>query len=84
MTSRGEIPLKRVWEMLERCAPGHTVVTRVHYHLIRYRERSYPALPLGKHGKRENPPIEIGHIRKMVRQLEIDPDCARQALPQLG
>lgn len=69
--------------MLDHCAPGHTRKAREHNYAIYYQRRSYPTLPLGKHGKRENPAIEVGHIRQMVRQLELDIDCVKKMLPQL-
>jgi hypothetical protein len=79
VTSFGEVPLKRVWQLLDTCAPGHT-----HNYCVRFRDKSFPTLPLGRHGKRESPPIQIGHIRQIVRQLGIDRDCARRVIPQLG
>lgn len=84
MTSFGQVPLRQVWELLDHCAPGHTREARVHNYCVRYKDRSFPSLPLGRHGKRENPPIEVGHIRKMVRALDIDRDCAKRVVPQLG
>lgn len=69
--------------MLDDCAPGHTVVTRVHNYVVRYKERSFPRLPLGAHGKRDNPDVEVGHVKQMVRQLELPTDCVKRHLPQL-
>lgn len=69
--------------MLDHCAPGHTRKARVHNYVIYYQGRSFPSLPLGKHGKRENPPIEGGHVKQMVRQLGLDLDCVKRLLPQL-
>lgn len=83
MGSLGQVPLKQVWAMLDECAPGHTRKARVHNYCINYRDRSYPSFPLGPHGKRENPSIEIGHVKKMVRYLGLDPECVGRLLPQL-
>jgi len=69
--------------MLEDCAPGHTVVARVHNYVVHYNGRSFPRLPLGAHGKRDNPSIEMGHVKQMVRQLELETDCVKSHLPQL-
>jgi hypothetical protein len=83
MGSFGQVPLKDIWAMLDICAPGHTRKAREHNHCIQYSGRTFPSLPLGKHGKRDNPPIELGHVRQMVRQLGLDPDCVKRFLPQL-
>jgi hypothetical protein len=83
MTSFGQIALKDIWRMLDDCAPGHTRKAREHNHCIQFEGRIFPSLPLGKHGKRKNPQIEAGHVKQMVRQLEIDPDCTKRHLPQL-
>jgi hypothetical protein len=81
--SFGTVALKDVWSMLEQCAPGHTRKQTPHNWRITYRGQVYPSFPLGPHGKRVNPPIEIGHIKKMARMLGIL-DCAKSVLPQLG
>jgi hypothetical protein len=83
MVTFGQVPLKEIWAMLEECAPGHTVKTRDHNHCVRWSGKTYPSLPRGKHGRRDNPPIEVGHVKQMVRQLGIDPECVKRTLPQL-
>lgn len=83
MNSFGQVALKDIWRMLDDCAPGHTRKAREHNHLIRFAGRTFSSLPLGKHGKRENPEIEVGHVKQMVRQLAIDLDCVKRHLPQL-
>lgn len=84
MATTGLIPLKKVWAMLEKCAPGFTAEPREHNFLVTFNGHSFPSLPRGPHGKRENPSIEKGHIRQMIRQLKIDNFCAKKHLPQLG
>jgi hypothetical protein len=67
--------------MLDDCAPGHSVQTREHNFCIRYRENTFPRLPRGEHkkqAKNKNPQIELGHIRQMIRQLRLDPECCRK------
>jgi hypothetical protein len=59
-----------VERMLKECAKGHTVRLATHSRVVSYNGKVYRALP--KFDK-----IELGHIRKMVRYLEIDQDCAR-------
>ncbi len=63
-----------VSRMLEECARGYTVRLATHSRVITYGGRVYRSLP--KFDK-----IELGHIRKMIRHLSIDLDCARRHLP---
>ena len=69
--------------MLDECAPGHTVVSAEHNHRVDYHGRTFPQLPVGKHGARANPEVKLGHIKQMVRQLLLDVECVRRHLPQL-
>lgn len=70
--------------MLEHCAPGHTCrATKHHYH-VTWNGRTYPALPLGEHGKREAADLPTGHVRSMVRFLGIDRSCAASRLPMMA
>lgn len=82
MGSSGTVKLKEVWAMLEECAPGYNKRATDHNWRVTYGERTYPALPLGPHGRRENPEIELGHIRQMVRFLGIS-ECAKTHISQL-
>ncbi len=70
--------------MLDDCAPGYTKKAREHNWLVTYGKVSYPSLPRGGHGRRENPSIQIGHVRNMVRQFGIQ-DClpVRAARPTI-
>ncbi len=78
MGSFGQIELKAIWAMLDRCAPGYTKETREHNFCIRYRGNTYPRLPRGEHKKQnKNPQIQMGHVRQMIRQLQLDEDCCR-------
>jgi hypothetical protein len=81
MGSFGTVALKQILEMLELCAPGHTVTKKPHHYWVRWGEKIFPALPLGDHGEK-NPDIPIGHIKKMARTLDILP-CAKRHLQQL-
>lgn len=83
MSSFGEVPISDIWKMLDDCAPGYTAKARVHNYVIRYKERSFPRLPVGSHGKRENVAIEAGHVKQMVRQLDLNHECVKRHLPQL-
>lgn len=78
MGSYGQVPLRDIWEMLDKCAPGHTRKLGTHYYCIQYNGRAYRSFPKGEHG-RANPPIERGHIKRMARLLQIY-DCASKTL----
>jgi hypothetical protein len=73
MSSSGTIPLNDIWSMLDFCAPGYTKRQTMHNWVVRYNGKTYHRLPLGEHGKRANPPIQIGHVKTMVRSLR-DPE----------
>lgn len=83
MGSRGQIRLKNIWKMLRKCAEGFERAEKTHHHEVRFGDRAY-GLPKGKHGSKNLAEIEIGHVRHLIRVLEIDEDCARTHLPQLG
>ena len=73
--------------MLDACAPSWTREETVHYYCIKWRGKTYPSLPKGGHGKTGQKKylakVYVGHIKHMVRQLEIDPDCAKKHLNAL-
>lgn len=83
MSSHGQVKLSKVWKMLETCAPSHRRIEQKHNWRIEYRGRTYPNLQLGKRNSK-SPEVELGHIEKMIRHLEIDADCAWRCLPQLN
>lgn len=82
MGSKGMIRLSAVFEMLDLCAPEHVRVAKTHHWRITFAGRTYPTLPLGKHGHRRDPEIERGHVRKLIRHFGLE-DCAKQILPDL-
>lgn len=65
------VPYGDVLRMLKECAKGHDLRRTTHGRRVEYDGKVYLDLP--KHDD-----IEIGHIRKMVRHLGIDKDCARR------
>lgn len=69
--------------MLDECAPKYTKRAGPHLWCIRWNGKVYPSLPLGPHGRRENPEIQIGHVRKMARFLGIL-ECAETRIPMLN
>jgi len=65
--------------MLNDCAPGAVIVPKPHKNWVHWNGRTYRDLPLGKHGARQNPEIQIGHVKRMARFFEIL-DCAKEHL----
>jgi hypothetical protein len=84
VSSFSTVRFKDIRRMLHQCAPGAAIEKKKHRHWVRYDGKIYRGLPLGRHGKRENPEIEIGHVRQLIRYFGIDEACARQAIPALG
>ncbi|MHB1665445.1 MAG: hypothetical protein ACYCT7_09335 [bacterium] len=79
MSSNGCAPLSDIFKMLDNCASGHTRKAGDHYWVIKFNGKIYYTLPKGEHGSK-NPDIEIGHIKKLIRHLGIDEDCAKKYL----
>ena len=79
MASTGTIALKEIWRMLDSCAPGNERRAKPHnwWVIMPGGRPPYPSLPLGPHGNRENPDIQVGHVKKMVRSLGIR-ECAEK------
>lgn len=65
--------------MLDDCAPGAVIEGKLHKNWVRFRDKTYRGLPLGKHGNRQNPEIQVGHVKRMARFFEIL-DCAKEKL----
>lgn len=79
--------LRDVRKLLDECAPGHMFNEAEHYYRVAYRGKIYATLPKGSHSDRGrragSAEIELGHIRKMLRFLGIDFECARKVIPNL-
>jgi hypothetical protein len=60
-----------VERMLKECAPNSSVRLATHSRVVDFNGKVYRTLP--KFDK-----IELGHVRKMVRHLGINPDCAKR------
>jgi hypothetical protein len=67
-------PFSQVEKMLKECAPGSTICLATHSRVIHFGNKVYRVFP--KHD-----PVENGHIRKLVRFLEIKTACAAKYLP---
>jgi hypothetical protein len=72
MSSFGQVEDRLVWDMLNACAPGHTIKEYTHTYCVMYNGKTYPRLPK----KRQ---IDVGHIKKMCRHPGIL-DCAKKHL----
>jgi hypothetical protein len=72
------VRLNDVWRMLDNCLPGYERKESDHYWTVKYGGRSFRTVPLGAHGRRQNPEIESGYIRSLVRFFSIDQDCVRR------
>jgi hypothetical protein len=65
------VSISEVGRMLDKCALGHTIRRTTHGKVVAFNDKVYRDLP-------KFDEIEIGHIRKMVRHLGIDKECARK------
>jgi len=74
------IAWKDVKAMLDACAPGWWHRDKKHRRWVYYSDIQTPfKLPLGKHGRRENPEIQPGHVKGLARHFGIY-DCAKAFL----
>jgi hypothetical protein len=77
VTASRLVALNDVWAMLAECAPGYRKKKTDHHWWVMHGNLKYPGLPLGDHGARKNPEIQAGHVRQMIRQLQIEP-CGKK------
>jgi hypothetical protein len=82
MVTSGTVTFKEIRGMLDACAPGARIEEKTHHYWVYWSNVAPYRLPLGKHGRRDNPEIQRGHVKKMARYFEIL-DCAKEHLPQL-
>ena len=76
MASAGQVPQKKIWDMLDECAPGWNKNETDHFICLRWKSRTYPSFP-------KHPQVDIGHIRKMVRELGVDKACSQKQIEAL-
>lgn len=69
------VRLNDVWRMLDNCAAGYTRTASREYWNVKYNGLSYRSLPLGPHGRRNNPETESGHVRSLVRFFALERTC---------
>lgn len=63
--------------MLDQCARGWTRKETDHFWCLMWNKQTYPSFPKKKD-------VAVGHIRKMLRHLVVDMDCAKKHLDVLG
>jgi hypothetical protein len=80
MSSSGTVSLKLVWAMLDECAKGYTTRQGQHNWIVMHNGKTFRGLTLGKHGKRTNPEVQIGHVRQLVRFFESEDEAKHTAL----
>ena len=81
MSPLSQVNLALVQKMVTHCAPGSIWKEKKHHHWVQWRDRIYTAIPLGPHGRRAKVTVYAGHVRSMVRYLQIDPECAARFIP---
>jgi len=69
--------------MMDHCAPGSRFEQKPHNWWVYFKRKEPAILPLGKHGARQDPEIEMGHVKKMIRFLDVNRDCASTYFPIL-
>lgn len=69
-------PFSVVEKLLDECAVGYSARNTTHFIKVQYNGKTFPTLPSYKN-------IELGHIRSMVRTLEISKECANRHIPNL-
>ena len=70
------ISFANIEKMLKECAPGCTIRLATHSRVVTFGNLVFRTLP--KYDE-----IDINYIRKLVRSLEIDRECAERHLQQL-
>lgn len=73
MSSFGLLPVRRVRELLDLCAPGYAWSATDHFYVIKFGGQTYPSL-----AKKDQ--IQGGQVRRLARHLGIL-DCV---MSQLG
>lgn len=74
--------MREIWDMLDHCAPGYQAKENPHNWAITWKRKTFPNLPLGKHGKRKHVSIQVGHVKKMARFFDIL-ECAGKRIERL-
>ena len=65
---------KAIFKMMDDCAPGSTRRLGTHRYIAKYNGKAV-------HFPKGDTTLEVGHLKKIVSQLEIDRECARRHFP---
>ena len=80
MTSAGPVRLGEILKAIRLCAPGARVVLKTHHYWVFFRGKVFRGLPKGSGRENAAAEIEFGHVRKMVRMLDLDRECFERML----
>lgn len=83
MASVGLVRLKVIETMLDSCAKGWKCDDSDHYWVITFNGKTFPKLPLGKHGRRTNPEVKLGYAKKLATFFGLSRACVEKHVPQL-
>lgn len=87
MSGSGTIQIKKIWELLDACAPGYKKYPHGdHKWDVHFGTKRFPRLPLGGHGRKRKvgrADVELGHMRAMCRQFGIT-ECVAKLCPQIA
>lgn len=72
-----------VRRMLDACAPGWTEELKQHHRWIRYAGQTWNAFPKGSGTGGRDYEVHGWQVRRMLRHLKIDLDCARRQVASL-
>jgi hypothetical protein len=83
LSPHGQTTLSDVFALLDECAPGHTrnKGKRSHKWTIYYNGKTFWELPKGDHDSKEQ--VHLLKVAKMIRALEVNPECAVRKIPAL-
>ena len=76
MTVPREVKKSAIFRMLKDCAPESTVRLGTHRYVAKYNGKAC-------HFPKGSSTLEVGHLKKIVSQLEIDLDCAGRHFPSV-
>lgn len=80
MTSAGPVRLGEILRAIRLCAPGARVALKTHHYWVFFGGKVFRGLPKGSGRGDTAAEVEFGHVRKMVRMLELDRECFERLL----
>jgi len=80
VTSDEPVRLGEILKAIRICAPGARVVLKTHHYWVFSQARVFRGLPKGSGRNDTAAEVEFGHVRKMVRMLDLDRECFERLL----